>query len=129
MFGLYSLHDLLQLQLNFTKYFPPHFIDATTSQGLTDHLNSYWECLKEGILPQLETKTGEMQRLHDVIRKTQTADLKDKYNMSPLHIKRTTISQSFDGQVLCTPDIYLAKKIILIVHDPQVILPFAILRI
>lgn len=82
----------------------------------------YWQCLRQGFVddPILEK---DMQnygatRLHDTLRSAQRDILSKSYKMVNIYVQRTQVSRSFEDQVLATPNIYQAKKILLIIHDP-----------
>ena len=80
----------------------------------------YWRCLREGISLEKEMEAYGAGRLHDHIRSVQRDTLSKKHKMVSLYIQRPTVSRSFEDQVLATPNIYQAKKILLIIHDPYV---------
>lgn len=80
--------------------------------------SQYWQCLKPGVVPMADLKQTSAQRASDVMRKAQQKELEDKYSMMPLFVQRDKLSSIFENQVLVSPDIYLAKKILLILHDP-----------
>ena len=79
---------------------------------------NYWDCMRPGVVPLLELQERGTERISDVVRIAQKSKLADKYDMTPLYVQRTKLSRSFDNQILVTPDIYKAKKILLIIHDP-----------
>jgi histone deacetylase 6 len=78
----------------------------------------YWQCLREGVTLEQEMQAYGAVRLHDKIRSAQRDTLSKKHKMVSLYVQRPTLSRSFEGQVLATPNIYQAKKILLIIHDP-----------
>ncbi|KAF4625043.1 hypothetical protein G7Y89_g13124 [Cudoniella acicularis] len=78
----------------------------------------YWECMRPGVVPIDELQARNSTRLSDMIREYQRSHLSKKYNMVPMPILRDKISKSFDNQVLVTPRLHMAKKVLLIVHDP-----------
>ncbi|KAI9774829.1 MAG: Histone deacetylase hda1 [Geoglossum simile] len=83
----------------------------------------YWDSLGDRHL-QIRNK-AKAERMHDVIRAYQGEKLFSKFKMTKLHILRDRISRSYDNQVLATSGHWEAKTIVIIVHDPQVILyPF-----
>nr|POF17645.1 histone deacetylase clr3 [Quercus suber] len=57
------------------------------------------------------------ERMHDVVRKWQALKLWEEYEMTPLFIHRTQISQSFEDQVLATPNYAEARPLLVILHD------------
>ncbi|KIM99022.1 hypothetical protein OIDMADRAFT_43096 [Oidiodendron maius Zn] len=82
----------------------------------------YWQCMRPGAVPvEVQEGLGGV-RLHDAIRSYQRRILTLRYNMVSLRVQRDKTSPSFEDQVLVTPGIYAAKKILLIIHDaPEVI--------
>lgn len=78
----------------------------------------YWECLRSGIVDVPDVQSLNANRLHDVIRNAQRQVMQSKHGMIPLYIQRELISKSFENQVLVTPNLHNAQKIIVIIHDP-----------
>ena len=78
----------------------------------------YWECMRPGVVPAQELVNTGALRLHDVLRGYQKKILNTKHKMVSLYIQRDKLSKSFEDQVLATPGLYNAKKILVIVHDP-----------
>jgi histone deacetylase 6 len=91
---------------------------AATLEQVRQQQAPYWECLRPGIVPLAELQVQGTDRLSDVIRTSQKSILGDKYNMVPLYVQRNKLSRSFDNQVLATPELHKARKILLIIHDP-----------
>jgi len=77
----------------------------------------YWECMRPGVVPVKEIEEQGAVRLHDALRTYQRRILTQKYKMVSLYILREQISRSFEDQVLATPGLHNAKKILLIIHD------------
>ncbi|KAL6889930.1 hypothetical protein HDV57DRAFT_488088 [Trichoderma longibrachiatum] len=82
----------------------------------------YWECMRPGIVDVPEVQALNADRLHDVIRNAQRQVAQSKHSMIPLYIQRETISKSFENQVLVTPNLHEAKRILVILHDPPQLL-------
>lgn len=80
--------------------------------------SAHWECMRPGVVQLSSLNDIGTTRLSNVIRTAQKSDLADKHNMIPLYIQRTKICRSFENQVLVTPELHRAKKILLIIHDP-----------
>ena len=78
----------------------------------------YWECMRAGVVDVADAHTLNGVRLHDVIREAQRSSLQMKHNMTPLYLQRDHLYQSFQNQVLVTPDLEMAKKVVVIIHDP-----------
>ena len=78
----------------------------------------YWECMRPGVVDTEEEHKLGASRLHDVVRTSQRQILSQKYEMVSLFIQRDILYKSFENQVLVTPNVHTARKILLIVHDP-----------
>lgn len=80
---------------------------------------AHWECMRPGVipLPALQARGGT-ERLSDVMRSAETNALREKFEMMPIHIQRTGLTKTFENQVLASPGIRDAKRILLIMHDP-----------
>ncbi|RWA13640.1 hypothetical protein EKO27_g1472 [Xylaria grammica] len=81
----------------------------------------YWECMRPGII-DVQRLGNNVSRLHDVIRGYQRQVLSEKHGMIPLFIQREALFQSFENQVLVTPDIQSKRKVLFIIHDPPELL-------
>lgn len=77
----------------------------------------YWQCMRPGVVDVPDISTLNASRLHDVVRTAQRQTLQTKHNMIPLFIQRDQLSASFDNQVLVTPNLQSARRIIAIIHD------------
>ncbi|KAF7563107.1 hypothetical protein G7046_g1043 [Stylonectria norvegica] len=82
------------------------------------HQAPYWECMRPGIVNVPEVQGLNANRLHDVIRNAQRQVLQSKHNMVPLYVQREQLYKSFENQVLVTPNLHDARKILVIIHDP-----------
>jgi histone deacetylase 6 len=82
------------------------------------HQAPYWECMRQGIVNVPRTQNLGGERLHDVIRSAQRQVLQTRHNMTPLYVQRQHLYKSFENQVLVTPDLDRARKIVVIIHDP-----------
>lgn len=80
----------------------------------------YWECMRPGVVDVAGAAHPGLgsQRLHDVVRTAQRQVLQGKHNMVPLYVQRQHIYKSFENQVLVTPDLHAAKRVLIIIHDP-----------
>ncbi|PFH60143.1 hypothetical protein XA68_11385 [Ophiocordyceps unilateralis] len=86
------------------------------------HQAPYWECMRPGIVNILEAQSLNASRLHDVIRNAQRQCLQEKHGMLPLFVQREQLYKSFENQVLVTPKLNEAKRILVIIHDPPQLL-------
>ncbi|CAI7670803.1 unnamed protein product [Penicillium bialowiezense] len=57
-------------------------------------------------------------RLHDIIRTFQSTQLYENCKLVPLYVYRTSISKSFDNQVLASPNYTQPVPLVVIFHDP-----------
>ena len=80
----------------------------------------YWECMRQGVLSAPDVANLHATRLHDVIRDSQLQRLQRKHKMMPLHIHREALFKTFENQVLVTPSIHNARRLLVIIHDPYV---------
>jgi histone deacetylase 6 len=78
----------------------------------------FWECMREGVVPAQEMNAGGSKRLHDVLRFAQSARLTKDHKMTSIYVRREKLSSSFEDMILATPELYHAKKILVIIHDP-----------
>lgn len=78
----------------------------------------YWDCMRPGIVDVHEASKDGAVRLHDAIRNHQRQELSQKHGMIPLLIQRDSIFKSFENQVLVSPRIDKAKRILVVMHDP-----------
>ena len=77
----------------------------------------FWQCMREGVIESEEIKAPGSRRLHDELRFAQAARLKKDHTMSSLFVRRDKLSTSYENMILATPNLYTAKKIIVIIHD------------
>ncbi|GJC82275.1 histone deacetylase clr3 [Colletotrichum liriopes] len=82
----------------------------------------YWECMRPGIVPVPDIQDLNATRLHDHIRLGQRQNLAQRHQMIPLFIQRDLLFKSYENQVLVTPDIPSARRILVIIHDPPELL-------
>ncbi|KAG8673475.1 Histone deacetylase hda1 [Fusarium poae] len=82
----------------------------------------FWECMRPGVVNVPEVQSLNSSRLHDVIRIAQRQVFQAKHNMVPLYIQRENLYKSYENQVLVTPGLHEAKKILIIIHDPPQLL-------
>lgn len=80
----------------------------------------YWECMRPGVVDVAGAAAPGLggQRLHDVVRTAQRQVLQGKHGMVPLYVQREHIYKSFENQVLVTPDLHAARRVLVIIHDP-----------
>jgi len=82
--------------------------------------SKFWPCLYPKS-PVDQLRSSDALRMHDIIREWQSKTLFDKYGMSALFIARSTVSKSFEDQVLATQNYSEPRPLLLIVHDPPLL--------
>ncbi|KAI9825223.1 MAG: Histone deacetylase hda1 [Thelocarpon impressellum] len=77
----------------------------------------YWACMRED---DIEFDSAELggERLHDIIRQYQSYELYKNHSMINLPIMRERVSDSFENQVLATPNYSTAATLLVVFHDP-----------
>ncbi|CZT10489.1 related to histone deacetylase A [Rhynchosporium graminicola] len=84
--------------------------------------SAYWECMRPGVVSLADLQERSTDRLSDMIRTAQKSSLSERHGMFPLYVMRTKLSRSFENQVLVTPNIDKAKRILMVIHDPPEVL-------
>lgn len=90
---------------------------AETLENVKRIHSNYWECMRQGVVPFSAIQQTGAQRGSDVLRNAQQHTLERNHSMIPLLVRNAKLS-AFNNQVLVTPDLVSAKKILLIIHDP-----------
>lgn len=78
----------------------------------------YWKCMRNNVVPYSELKKRGAKQMDVVIRRSQQEELANTCGMIPLYILRTKVNKVYTNQVLATPRLHDAKKILIIIHDP-----------
>ncbi|KAL2066696.1 hypothetical protein VTL71DRAFT_2768 [Oculimacula yallundae] len=131
--GGYNLHAISKSALAVAKTLmgePPERMVVPplnrTAAGTLDNVkriqSAYWECMRPGVVRLAELQERGTDRLSDMIRLAQKSTLSERHGMFPLYVQRTKLSRSFENQVLVTPNIDKAKRILMIIHDPPELL-------
>lgn len=105
---------------------PPINIQAAAIlDQVKDTQAPYWECMRQGSRTIITTSqvAKEIQEygatpLDNVIRGYQQKVLSTSHKMISLYIQREKLTKAFENQVLATQGLHLAKRILLIIHDP-----------
>ncbi|KAL1973489.1 hypothetical protein VTN31DRAFT_6124 [Thermomyces dupontii] len=106
---------------------PPDRLEATKASRaavqvvnqVRTTLSKYWKCM----YPKAPVQEGLFtDRFHDIIRAYQAKQLYDSHKLTSLWIYRTTISKSFENQVLASPNYDQAVPLLVIFHDPPEIM-------
>lgn len=78
----------------------------------------YWQCMRAGVVDVLDLQDHNAERLHDVVRTAQLHDLATRHRMTALYVQHEQLYKSYENQVLVTPNLMHAKRILVILHDP-----------
>ncbi|GIC90184.1 histone deacetylase hdaA [Aspergillus udagawae] len=128
--GGYNFRSISKSALAVTKTLmgdPPDRLHSTLPSDLATATvrrvmmiqSRYWRCM----YPKGPQEQGLWtDRLHDVIRAYQSKQLYDNFKLTSLYIYRTSISKSFENQVLASANYYQAVPLIVIFHDPPEIM-------
>ncbi|KAH6717606.1 hypothetical protein BKA61DRAFT_289348 [Leptodontidium sp. MPI-SDFR-AT-0119] len=127
--GGYNLHAISRSALAVAKTLmgePPERIvipplnktAAHTLNNVKRIQSAYWDCMRPGVVPLADLQERGTDRLSDMIRTAQKSTLGERHGMFPLYVQRTKLSRSFENQVLVTPEIDKARRILMIIHDP-----------
>ncbi|CAD6451949.1 7497f604-a3dc-42be-a176-7ed16bdd1e0e-CDS [Sclerotinia trifoliorum] len=101
---------------------PLNRVAAEVFEEVKYYQSPYWECMRSGVIDYKEAKFKGAIRLDDIVRNYQSNVLSKNYQMVSLWVQRHQLARSFDHQVMVTPYIKSATKILLIVHDPPELL-------
>ncbi|KUL85164.1 hypothetical protein ZTR_06261 [Talaromyces verruculosus] len=124
--GGYNFRSISKSALAVTKTLmgePPARLAATTPSNPAVQVvrtvmaaqSKYWRCM----YPKIPTQEGLFtDRFHDVIRQYQAQQLYNNYKLTSLWIYRSSISKSFENQVLASANYDRAVPLIVIFHDP-----------
>ncbi|EMC96258.1 hypothetical protein BAUCODRAFT_69749 [Baudoinia panamericana UAMH 10762] len=85
--------------------------------------SKFWSCLYPKDLSAQLAGPLHGERMHDLVRRTQAAELWEQHQMTPLFIHRDKLSKSFENQVLATPNYMEARPLFVILHEPPGIVP------
>ncbi|QSZ32676.1 hypothetical protein DSL72_002255 [Monilinia vaccinii-corymbosi] len=95
---------------------------ASVLEEVKFYQSPYWECMRSGIFSYKEAQFKGAVRVDDVVRDYQKKILSKNHQMVSLWVQRHQLTRSFDNQIMVTPLISLAKKILIIIHDPAELL-------
>lgn len=78
----------------------------------------YWECMRQGVIAATDLTSNAARRLDGVIRSEQVDAMMKKHKMVSIHIHEEAVFEEFEHQVLVTPGIQEARKLLIVIHDP-----------
>ena len=128
MEGGYNLRSIAVSALAVTRTLmgePPERLQTTqptptgvdTVKQVIQQQSYFWPCLYPKN-PAIRLKKAKSERIHDLIRDWQAMQLFKEHNMTTLFIARTSISRSFENQVLATTNNNESRPLLLTFHDP-----------
>ncbi|KAK2735021.1 Histone deacetylase hda1 [Myotisia sp. PD_48] len=123
--GGYNFRSISKSALAVTRTLmgePPDRLQATTASSpavqtvrrVATIQSKYWNCL----YPKGPSKKFQGNRLHDILRQYQAQQLYEELQLTSLYIYRSSISKSFENQVLASPNYDTADTLLVIFHDP-----------
>lgn len=78
----------------------------------------YWECMRPIIVDVQEVQGNDGKNLSQVLRGYQRHSYLRDHQMCPLYIQREALFRTYENQVLVTQNIDMAKRVLVILHDP-----------
>ncbi|ORY18010.1 hypothetical protein BCR34DRAFT_583276 [Clohesyomyces aquaticus] len=129
--GGYNLRSIARSALAVTRTLmlqPPDRLDENighpnqscvrTIEHVKREQSKHWKCLYPKHLSKHDPSFFATQRLHHVIREWQSRKLGDEHQMTPLTIRRSTIADTFEHNVIATPQFMERHPLLVIFHDP-----------
>ncbi|KAJ5626517.1 histone deacetylase [Penicillium herquei] len=141
--GGYNFHSISVSALAVTKTLmgePPerlHDADPSsdgiaTVRRVMNIQGAYWRCMypKPPSQPVWSTRlhgmpmspifdeSVKLTNMEDLLREVQSKNLYQTAKLTPLYIYRTSISKSFENQVLASPNYHKAAPLVVMFHDP-----------
>ncbi|KAF2033458.1 hypothetical protein EK21DRAFT_58471 [Setomelanomma holmii] len=107
--------DRLREHLPAPKDSAVHTIEQVKRQN-----SKYWKCLYPKHLDRSDPGFMDTYRLHEIIREWQSQKLSLDHSMTPipLQINRAGLAQTFEHNVIATPDFMGQHPLLVIFHDP-----------
>lgn len=114
-----AISDVIKVQSRYWKSLRPGYFGLDFS--LPTLMGDYEGLLKKSKDPLFVEVAAKHSRLNDAVRAAQKADLFDSHGFVSLPVisDKKIESRSLDNQIVCSPEIYDADKILIIVHDPS----------
>ncbi|RKF63027.1 Histone deacetylase clr3 [Erysiphe neolycopersici] len=78
----------------------------------------HWDCMRPGVIPFPDFKDESLQRVSEVARTAEKNVFAEQFGMVPLFIQRTASNLIFKDMVLASPELFKARKILMVIHDP-----------
>ncbi|KAF1844706.1 uncharacterized protein K460DRAFT_284171 [Cucurbitaria berberidis CBS 394.84] len=82
--------------------------------------SKYWKCLYPKHLDKTDPGYKDTYRLHEIIREWQSQRLSQEHAMTPLplQINKANLAQTFEHNVIATPNFTERHPLLVIFHDP-----------
>ncbi|PVH99637.1 hypothetical protein DM02DRAFT_614881 [Periconia macrospinosa] len=128
--GGYNLRSIARSALAVTRTLmlqPPERLDkdlspkmsaAQTVDQVKRQHSRYWKCLYPKQPDLTDPAFHATKRLHDIIREWQSQTLSEEHRMIPLVINKPGIAQTFQHNVIATPDFMGRHPLLVVFHDP-----------
>ncbi|KAF2471383.1 uncharacterized protein BDR25DRAFT_26767 [Lindgomyces ingoldianus] len=129
--GGYNLRSIARSALAVTRTLmlqPPDRLDedigspndscVRTIELVKREQSKHWKCFYPKYLNKHDPSFFATQRLHEVIREWQSKVLGDEHQMTPLAIRRPLIAETFEHNVIATPQFMERRPLLVIFHDP-----------
>lgn len=78
----------------------------------------YWRCMRGAIMDAEDIQSKRAESLLDYLRTAQRHVLQMKHKMVPVYVAKERVHRLYENQVLVTPELHSARKILVIIHDP-----------
>ncbi|KAJ4289743.1 Histone deacetylase hda1 [Kalmusia sp. IMI 367209] len=96
----------------------PNLSCVRTIEQVKRQQSKFWKCFYPKQLDPTNLTFHATKRLHEVLRTYQSQNLAVKHRMSPLPIHRNGIAETFEHNVIATPDFQDKHPLLVIFHDP-----------
>ncbi|KAL1601458.1 Histone deacetylase hda1 [Paraconiothyrium brasiliense] len=80
--------------------------------------SKFWKCMYPKHFDAATPAFPSTTRLHDILRKFQSLNLAEENRMTPLQIIRDDLRESFEHNVVATPNFTEKRPLLVIFHDP-----------
>ncbi|KAH7411651.1 putative histone deacetylase [Phaeosphaeria sp. MPI-PUGE-AT-0046c] len=105
--------DRLEQDLPAPKDSAVHIIEQIKRQH-----SKYWKCLYPKHLDRSDPGYQDTLRMHEIIREWQSLRLSQEHAMTPLQINKAGLAQTFEHNVIASPEIMGRFPHLVIFHDP-----------
>lgn len=78
----------------------------------------YWMCMRGAVTDMAGARSAGTESLLDYMRTAQRQILQMKHKMVPLYVAKERMHKVYENQVLVTPELHDARRILVVIHDP-----------